>query len=79
VRFFKVTRAPKPGEIWKLHWPTDDKDPWGIAPDYTVVITDIKDKWVKYDVIGVSLLRDQTMKLSAFCCCYDYDGASEHG
>jgi hypothetical protein len=57
--------APKPGELWQLR---PKGSPWPEKNYPPVTILDVKDGWVRYDM--VSLFKDERMRVSAFVGMY---------
>ena len=66
LKLFKKNKdiIPKPGEKWRLK----NDSPW--PKNYqSVIILDVKDSWVRYDIN--SLFMDQRLKLKSFLYCYE--------
>ena len=61
----RCRQTPKPGDSWAFM--DKQKGPWP-SKEYTpVVILDVRDGWVRYDMI---MVKDQRMKLDLFARMY---------
>ena len=59
-------KAPIAGEEW---WLKNDS-PWPKKDQKPVKILDVKDGWVRYDMLSV--FRDERMELGSFLHCYRF-------
>jgi hypothetical protein len=60
----RCKQTPRPGERWAF---VDKQGPWP-SKDYSpVVILDVREGWVRYDM---SMFKDQRMKLDLFARMY---------
>lgn len=57
-------QTPKPGEHWVF---VDKQGPWLSKDHLPVVITDMHEGWVRYDI---GIFKDQRMKLDLFTRMY---------
>ena len=60
----RCKRTPKPGERWAF---MDKQGPWPSKEFTPVVILDVRDGWVRYDM---SIFKDQRMELDLFARMY---------
>lgn len=59
--------SPSAGELWRF---TPADDPWGAKNYRPVRILDARDGWVRYDMGGVSLFRDERCPVETFVGMY---------
>jgi len=60
-------RKPFPNEKWVLK----DDSPWPRTDIEPVLVTDVRDGWVRYDV-SKNLFTDQRLEIESFIQCYTF-------
>ena len=62
--FYKKPNQPIKGQRWTLK----NETPWPVKDAHTVLIRDIKDGWVRYE-LGI-LFPDERLRMDMFLKCY---------